>query len=1838
MPDLSFNRFPYFDDYDGKKNFMRVLFKPGLNIQVRELNTIQSIFQDQIKRFASHFFKQGARITGGVISNASRKWVEIPSDSTITYDAIKVGQTMVSGTGVHSTILYKEWNESGKIAVFYHITTRDDPLVEDYVVGDSITISSTDSTITSFVTTEVKPGLLFTVGEGIFYFDGYFIAAQAQTCVVFWDNNNKSLCKIGFDVNDEIIDNTDDDSLNDNAFGYSSYGSPGADRYKIKLNLTTRTLDPKDGNKFITLASYTPYGMEYVKELTEYAELEDVLAQRTYEESGNYTLSPFTLRVLEHKASSKTDPLGWDVNGDPNNYVVTVSPNTCYVKGHRLKVLVETPVVFPKSSGTQFSSNVRTQFQAPAYFIARPYYQFSSVAENIDAGNSEFTNVVDLYNGPLNIAAPTGAKIGEAILGSVYLHSGVPGVDAEFKYLVREINMVAGHSPTEIKSLVSNNSFSANVVGEFYVENSRRLEKLLDVSGGLPIKSLKDSLGNGSVDMVARRELRGTCNGAGWVTFNTAAGETINLVDETIIIKDGATSNKALAWTELTFNPSRTQMNANIGVSHSTAEIVAFCNVDLFDVPIKTKTITSQTDTFTSLVGQTAFTLSKSDLISISSMWMRHKTDPLQDRQIMTDTFKVFNGQTNYAYVEAELTFRNGMSLDQYVLTTYNLEVNYEFYQHSLSEGVLTVDSYVGQSYQDIPVFVNADNIPFKLANMIDFRPLVINNLIMSPSPEVGFGSNVVYDIENYLPRVDVVFMNEKGKLIGRQGTPASKPKAPEIDAGCMKICELQLSPFSLSANSIIPVRIENKRYTMRDIEKIENRIKNMEYYTSLNLIERSAEQMSVKDANGLDRFKNGFIADDFSQYQAGDINSGEFQSALDRKQKELRPSFTARNRKLILLEAGSSNYQLHDNGVITLPYVEEAWINNPFATKSVSINPYFVPTKRGNMFLTPNIDTWADTTMAPAVNVSIDSGVDALTEIMDKAKLLGTEWGAWGLGNGSAGTAGNGVVAASAPERQESSQPQGDVVISPQPPAAASESMATVTRSIGSRTDSYSYDQISDVQLTTYIRPQTIRFECRNLMASTNHFAFFENKLVTDKCRPFSGNWGDPLVSDASGFLGGEFVIERGQFFVGQKEFILATTNDVEQLETDSNYSTAIASFYAGGLDVQKQEVNMSIISPTYTEVQTAGTSLFKNAPTPPDQLNITNITESTTTAVIDNITTIAAVDTGGGGDGGGGDPIAQSFRVDEDMFVTSLDLYFAAIDPVENDFWVSIRGMANGYPLSNNDDIMKIDLKTNLVNVDYTGLVPTRVSFPNPVFVEGGKEYCFVVGGWSPGTRVWVSKVGDPIVSDPATFVETQPTTGSSFRSQEGTTWNAEQYEDVKFIINRALFDDAIMNLTMVQQHDKDPLPEDPFEFEEGLNVVRLHCPDHGMNKGDAFDVFMFENEGLVIRTEDGQAPLPGQTLYSQNGRCKIATAVTDQLTNTIDITFTDMIGYIKTGDTVMCDTEDILSSQGEIVGRMSSIRGTVIEGNPESLANVPIENLVGRHVVETVDGPDSFIFEIDAINPPSSSGRTGGRNINISLNSKYEVCKVDGSYMLYGGVEDWKHIGVGHDPDNGVNHTINYRVMPEKVFTPYQNFYFEYPNKLANQANEELFVTSQHSIEIKGMFVPVSRYSSPIFNMNSFSVTTVSNHAAWIEEDRMAVPPNQGSNYVTEAYMNGSESYKYVTRVVSLKNPASDMVVAVDSYKDKDADFKIFYKMVLANEVKKIDDAEWIEIPITEKRDSADLTDWVAYEVTLSEAFGNAWLYPEYKQFKIKIIGRTKNSAKPPMFKNFRAIAVT
>ena len=159
--------------------------------------------------------------------------------------------------------------------------------------------------------------------------------------------------------------------------------------------------------------------------------------------------------------------------------------------------------------------------------------------------------------------------------------------------------------------------------------------------------------------------------------------------------------------------------------------------------------------------------------------------------------------------------------------------------------------------------------------------------------------------------------------------------------------------------------------------------------------------------------------------------------------------------------------------------------------------------------------------------------------------------------------------------------------------------------------------------------------------------------------------------------------------------------------------------------------------------------------------------------------------------------DPLAQSFYVGQSIgiYATSVDLYFGSKDeylPVS----VQLRTMKSGVPTTEIIPFGEVVLNPWEVAVSEDGSAVTQVTFPSPVFLPGGQSYAIVLLSTSNEYTAWISRMGevDAQTKDKPeseqVIVSSQPTLGSLFKSQNGETWNASQYEDLKFTLNKAFF----------------------------------------------------------------------------------------------------------------------------------------------------------------------------------------------------------------------------------------------------------------------------------------------------------------------------------------------------------------------------------------------------------------------------------------------------------------
>jgi hypothetical protein len=161
----------------------------------------------------------------------------------------------------------------------------------------------------------------------------------------------------------------------------------------------------------------------------------------------------------------------------------------------------------------------------------------------------------------------------------------------------------------------------------------------------------------------------------------------------------------------------------------------------------------------------------------------------------------------------------------------------------------------------------------------------------------------------------------------------------------------------------------------------------------------------------------------------------------------------------------------------------------------------------------------------------------------------------------------------------------------------------------------------------------------------------------------------------------------------------------------------------------------------------------------------------------------------------------------------------------------------------------------------------------------------------------------------------------------------------------------------------------------------------------------------------------------------------------------------------------------------------------------------------------------------------------------------------------------------------------------------------------------------------------------NIKTFEIIGISNLIDYNIASTYNVSPNASDRLVPETHVSsGVSSYKYQTKTVVLADPAVDLRIIVDVHKPQDSDFDIYVKTVAPYKQELIDNNNWVKVEGVWKDFSCiTVSEYRKVEATLSDLMPDIFGESEFKEFKIKLVGKAKNSAKPVLFKNLIAIAV-
>jgi hypothetical protein len=1120
----NFNVNPYYDDFDETKKYLRLLFKPGFAVQARELTQLQTILQKQVERFGDHIFKNGSVVTGGQFFLQDATYLKLDT----SYNGVDINANNFVGMTIFST---DETKRAEVIKAYSADEGTGDPitLMVKQIYGAPFTSSETiktDETSPSFAnvsTSGVGTGQIFSVNEGVFYYDGFFIQNDAQTVAVSKYTSTTANARIGFEITESIVTNNSDTSLLDPAQNASNYQAPGSDRYKINLVLATRSLASTDDTQFIELALVENGRIIRENKYPIYSVLEDTLARRTFDESGNYTVRDFRISLDSNSSNTaQTD--------------ITLSPGKAYVYGYEFETNGPTTLTIDKPRTTASVSNKRITADygnfvyTTNHFGSFPINNLSTIdlhvvntasinttstaaitntkigtarvkslayesASNTSNGSTYtyrtylFDIDVGSITGTVNTATSSTVTIGNTAAGQVFsmvndaytgaklrIASG-PGSDETPKVItdynavtqtltvspsffttpnstsvfsidfeLNDVESLANFSSTTLvvgADISSRSKDSATTYEDVYISDSK-FEPLIFKLGEQYISQNTISDFSFSYKRLYASQTF-SANDSPALTLGT--GEDIASATSTsakaenyyIVVTSAGTSpysvGQVIPADKFTVSTGTKKITVTNG-GNMTANIIA--TIDVSTISRKQKTYvaantTVQTTGGVDVFGNSAVTiypsngqchiaasyvnkipneiqsLFMSDLIEITNILdFRGNNITVANSSFasnVTTRYTFDNGQRDSYYDHATIKLKSGQTAPQGPLVVFFNRFT------SSGPGFFTVDSYSDISYGNIPNYSSPTNSTlYELRDCLDFRPVRSdatasggNTVTFDVSPSTTGpkipenGSDIILDYQYYLPRIDKVVLDKTKKFEIIKGIPSLTPYPPNDSSTGMTLFILTYTPYLAQVSDTTIQQINHRRYTMRDIGRMESRIENLEYYTSLSFLEQDAlskQDLTILDSQNVERFKNGIIVDSFKGHSVADVSNDDYAASIDTTGKILRPSFNISAHALNFDVANSSNFT-RTGSLITANTVATTFIDQPKASKAINVNPFNVVNFLGKLKLSPPSDTWIDTTERPDVLVNIGGDRDAWQLIT--ARLPSTlEWNSW--------------------------------------------------------------------------------------------------------------------------------------------------------------------------------------------------------------------------------------------------------------------------------------------------------------------------------------------------------------------------------------------------------------------------------------------------------------------------------------------------------------------------------------------------------------------------------------------------------------------------------------------------------------------------------------------------------------------------------------------------------------------------------------------------------------------------------------------------------------------------
>ena len=1176
-----------------------------------------------------------------------------------------------------------------------------------------------------------------------------------------------------------------------------------------------------------------------------------------------------------------------------------------------------------------------------------------------------------------------------------------------------------------------------------------------------------------------------------------------------------------------------------------------------------------------------------------------------------------------------------------------------DYFTHG-SGDFFSVDSYSAIDYKDIPTYTATRVDPevreptgeYDLRDTVDFRPRVADSTQTTTVVQgqtaykvTGFSfnfeardfsgtgastidipkdnSNFLYDFDHYLGRIDMVFLTAEGNFKLVSGSPSEQPIAPKPLENAMKLATINLNPYLISLEDASLSRTNNRRYTMRDIGKLETRIQNIEYYTSLNLLEKEAQSLQIQDSNGLDRFKSGFVVDNFKGHAVGDVKHPDYRVAIDMSSGVLRPKYYMKGISLTeenLTDADRTGDNYAKTGdVVTLPYTHQLVVQQPYATRVENLNPVLNFSWSGICTLSPSGDEWFEVDRLPDLIINREGNFD--TVLAANRNSLGTVWNAWQTQwSGVSETVATTRFRETSWARARRQVPFRPVIQRSTVQEAGVSSRTGIQTTVVPQIDEESQgDRIVSRAVIPFIRSRNITFTATGLKPRTKVYAYFDKTNVGAYCTPDGGSLGDSLITNGAGKIIGTFNIPNPnidgnpRFRTGERVFRL--TSDADN-GTSSVETFAQTIYSATGILNTVQE---TIIATRNARVETREVSQTQNV-----------VRQDTRDEIV-----------------GWWDPLAQSFmpQAKGGEYITKVEAFFQKKD-TEVPVTCQIREMSNGYPTTKVLPFGSKSLEPSEVSVSDDASVPTAFTFDSPVYVKEGVEYCIVLFTDSLNYLAWISRMGEVDVGG-SRLVSEQPYLGVLFKSQNNSTWTAFDFEDLKFNLYRAKFNTGVTGRLTLTNDDlvAKTLESNPVQTFNGASKVKINHRDHQMY-ASANNVVITgvtgNRSGSILQLSSvslDSGSLPADATYDD-----VATSGGTGSDATVKVVVSgsaiaSVLMKHPGEDYVAGDTLTITNlggSTNSITFDVDAV-GETLGGLPVAAINTTHTTVTDQNIDYYTVSPDTTSYDVVGTAIEDTVG--GGSSITATENALFDTLQTLLSVVehpdttLTGSVRT-----TSSTSPNGTQTSFNLATNGQTIPLN-DNFDFGNPKMVASPINENNEMAGVKSFRLDLTMNTDVDNLSPYIDLDRKSIVCVANRINNIDSDADVYP---ASSFAPPTDPDGDlNEVVYVTRKVQLANPATSIRLIFDAVRLESAEIQAMFKILRSDDASDFDEIGWTYFntdgtPDSNVNPSTTLDDFLEYEYTADGL-------DEFISFAIKIRMQSTNCAEPPLVKDLRAIAL-